>query len=261
MNKLLLIGLVIILLVPIVGAVKDIFVYPEEAGYGTIVYSQSLIYIQGQPAHFVFDVLNMTGFKMDSTKVNCSFDSVDNNGNLITAGWAHYNATEKYWSYRLNATHLKDTGTYGWYVHCNGSKPYSAASASYIYLVTPDGEGYEVTDTTSGLSVVAFLLFMIIGMFVVSFKVDFTESDNANLTIKTAFAITGLYLTAFTLTIVTSITSQAHLHITNNLLGILSILNIAIYTGIIVLIISFIFRVIKNFGRTKENRRMGGDDE
>ena len=264
MKKLMLVVILalMLLVLPLALAVQPPDYYSfVETGYGElgIVYPQSLVFRQGQNAIFSFDVTNASDFHINPevTPINCSFASVSNKGDIQVIQTPHYNNTLDYWQVFFNGSDTKDTGTYGWYLNCNTS--IFAGWASYVLFITKTGLSHQNLDTTSGLAITLFMLFLVGLIFALGIKGKFVDGEKTNSFIKLCFLELGLLMLTWTNVIIVNIAEASHLHFADNLFSVMGILNIGVYIGMVVLVLGFGFYFITTYGKQKLDMRMGGE--
>ena len=118
----------------------------------------------------------------------------------------------------------------------------------------------EGEDEMAGLAVVVFLLGIIGALFIIPFKINFSQNQILNDMGKRLCWLLGLILLALSSVIVVSIANIGGFGISSELFRVLWIVEWAAYLFMVWIVLSFQFRLIKLWREAYKKARMGGEE-
>ena len=115
----------------------------------------------------------------------------------------------------------------------------------------------------ASLGVILFVNAFALAVFLIAFKVHFTDSEFANYVIKKCLILLGLFFTSLNTVIVVTIADNTGLGVNRELFRYLWIVNWTIYVMMIVLFVGSVTNGMKLWQKMARQKRMGvdGDDE
>jgi len=208
--------------------------------------------ILGQNFTANFHVYNLSdGSPLNNNSINCELHIYDHYGSHIFKDDSlSYILGDGEWEVFIPSNNFSVLGTYAWVVFCNSSS-YGGFRSS-IFEITPDG--YDNTpDTSPSLAVLFFMLFIIIGLFILGFVGKFNRFEIVNLCIRRGCFVVGIMLMMYTSTLLLNITSYANLDIlSGEMVFLMTWIGWAGYMASAYLVIKTLFDIIDLRKKQKE---------
>ena len=139
---------------------------------------------------------------------------------------------------------------------------------TYFWNVSPNGDTGRLIiqseeDEMASLGVILFVNAFALAVFLIAFKVHFTDSEFTNYVIKKCLILLGLFFTSLNTVIVVTIADNTGLGVNRELFRYLWIVNWTIYVMMIVLFVGSVTNGMKLWQKMARQKRMGvdGDDE
>lgn len=183
----------------------------------------------------------------------------------VTTTWPYPELCSNYTATLINITGIIiDTyqlDSFG--IYCNFTFNHSQVG-NYYYNISSGDTGLiivEAKDDMASLSITIFIVLITIGVFILPFKVrKFSENKYLDSVLKGCCILMGLFLTSLDATMIVTISDNAGLGITNELFTYLFIINWAIYAAMIIVVLSFLFLMLKSWRIDKQKKSMGETD-
>ena len=183
-----------------------------------------------------------------STSVNWSFSIRDNStGELYPTFDTRTGGVHKF-------VGLKESKTYTIEINATAS---GATNTSTKNLVTKIGGEKNM----ASLAIMGFVTMITIILFILPWIVKrFSENDILNYSLKGVCIILGLFLLSLDTAIAGTIASNAEIPVTSELFRFLWLINWAAYIAMVVVVLTFGWKVLQLMKWKRQNRQMGYDD-
>jgi len=207
-----------------------------------------------------FTISNETGVFLGDTNVIIT----DNLGNEIYRG--NVSSNGGYFYVVLNTTQTSEIGWHQIFVlpedECAGS---------------PDGTSFQITssgsdllsfcceetprDTTTGISIVIFILFITGSLFLFSFKKDLFKNQFVNIIARRSLLTLGIYLMILNSAIMATLAASSNLPLVQEMFTYMNLFGFIGYPAMILLMLSALLQSFKDMKQNKKNKRTGEEDE
>ena len=196
--------------------------------------------------------------RMTPNDIPCNIISTWEYESCVSTTAQIYNSTPAL----ITTTNFSDFGLSG---RCNIT--WNISEIGTYFLNVSNGDAIRITiqeeeDEMASLAVTLFVLVVTISVFIIAFKVNFTNSRWANMVIKNSLILFGLFLMSLNTVIVVTIADVTGLGVEQELFRYLWLFNWTIYIGMIILFFTSIKKGLEMWKIEKTNRRMGdyGED-
>lgn len=201
------------------------------------------------------------GVILTNLTTECELHLYNNSGNHIVTADMWFDASDNDFELVIGAGNFSDDTNYQAVAYCNHSKP-RGGSARFGFVINTELRSDIPTDNTSGLAITVFILFAVIGLFVIPLVIE-KLSDNhiLNLIFKRSMWVLGLALMALNSAIMATIAAEANLPLTKEMFRYMWLFGWAMYCFMAFLVLKTFFDVLRLWYDDKEQKRMGGGDD
>jgi len=210
---------------------------------------------------FHFHIYNASGYLQTNDTVDCFIHIYDKQGNHVVEAdtmFCENNHVDFEW--KFNNTAINKPGYYTYIVWCNNSFQGGFLSAEFemVYNTTEELKKYEtvgVNDSTQGISIMLFLLFVVSGLFYISTK-QLIDHPITNMILKRGCLSLGFFIMALNSTMVARIALSGGLDISSvmiNLYGL--IFGWAGYITMVIIIVKTMFDILKLWRKQAYDKR------
>ena len=207
-----------------------------------------------------FHVFNKSnGVPMNNNSVDCWLDLYNHSGHeIFDQQVTEYSSFD--FSIEIGAGNFSYSGNYAWIVFCNTS--YNGGFLNSLYQVTEDGIAPRTeTEATGSIAVTIFIMMILIGLFILPFKVRFAKYEILNEALKRCCWIIALWLLSLTTVMVTTIADNVGIELTQELFRFVWLINWGAYLFMFYVFLSFFFTVIQEVRERSKMKRCGGEDD
>ena len=225
--------MLILLIVSIISAVDidDIFQKGTEIDYKKPCFDEG-VYCSGTTA------CNITILYPNNTAFI--------NNQLMTNQYSFHNYT------------LPDTSVIGTYtsniVCIDGGKN---GTEMYYFRITDDGLDDTPIDNTTGIAVLVFMIFIIIGLFALGLKHKFSEEIITDLILKRGCITIGIFMLMFTSTIIATLVEAANVSLSDEMFMLMELFGWAGWCGMAWLVLKTLIDVLRIKKHIKRKKRTG----
>ena len=198
-----------------------------------------------------FHVFNLSDGKPQSnTSINCGLHVYDQLGTHILKNTElPFSNADNEWEVYMSEGNFSQTGLYSWIVYCNST--FYGGFRSATFKITDDGFD-DTTDVNSGLPVILFMLFIIIGLFVLGFIGKFSKHDIVNLCLQRGCIVAAIMIMMYTTTLLLNIITYSNLFtLQREMIFLMTWIGWAGYLAAVYLVIQTLFDIL----RLKKERR------
>ena len=158
-----------------------------------------------------FHVFNASGHPVFNDTTSCALHLYNHSGSHIYENEnLEFDSNGQEWKADIAAGNFSDTGAYHYIAWCNDSS--TGGFLASEYTVTKDGLD-NTPNINSGLPMLFFMIFFIIGLFLLGFLVDFHKMEIVNLVIKRGCFLTAIMLMMYTSSLLFSLMDYSNLYI------------------------------------------------
>lgn len=148
MRKIAILMVVLLLLIPIVLAVKPVVTYPQSEGALDIIYPKNEFFYFNTTISLHFHVYNLTGHLLTAPTTTCSLHVYNNTGSHIVENESlNMDSNGVDYSIKLGKDIINKVGVYPYLIACNNTKYGGGVSTQFI--VSLNGEISKDTETTT----------------------------------------------------------------------------------------------------------------
>jgi len=201
-----------------------------------------------------FHVFNLSdGKPLNNVSVNCELHVYDQLGtHILKNNKLPYSDTDKEWEVFMNKNNFSSVGQYSWIVYCNSSV-YGGFRSSTFEITNSGFE--DIPNTDAGLPIIFFMLFMIIGLFILGFTGKFNPHEIVNLCLRRGCVVAAIMLMMYTTTLLLNIVTYAHLDILKNeMIFLMTWIGWAGYVAAVFLVIQTLFDILSLKKQRKERK-------
>ena len=255
-----LILIVLLLLLPLAMAKQ-----PIQEAEGTdlleIRFPQTEFVPLATPIKIHSHVFNQSsGLKVTNETTDCFVHLYSHTGHHILEENMSFDGNGIEFELEINDSIFVVTGQHSYIIQCNNTGGVGGF-VSGSFFITESGHEEVVLDNTSGFSVVMFIMFCSLIFLILPFIVEkFSKSTIANLVIRRASWLLGIYLLMFNSAIVASIASASNLPVTQELFRYMWLFGTFGYLFMGYLVLKTLFDVLTLYKIGKGKERMGDDD-
>ncbi len=256
-------GVWIIFLILLASSVFAVSYDFQQEGNGIVINYKDQIYIkQNEYYNFRVHVFNdsVGGALLTDSTTTCTIHLYNQSGNHLiqSGGGMTYNNAD--FGIEIDGKNFSTTGHYVYTVGCSNAQGWGFISGHFV--VTEDRLSDEVLDSSSGISVFLFMMFITIGMFALGFWGKFLkESPIINLVIVRSCFLLGLLMSMFTSGVLMRISDVTNLGLNQEMAMFIFIFGWAMYVSMIYLVVKTIFDIYSMYDKMLLNKRMGENDD
>jgi len=255
MNNKLFVWIIIILSLSVSCYSVPPFLYASTAGQLDIDYPQIAIIKQNKEIQFNFHVYNWTGTPINS-HLTCTFDLYNSYGYEIYEGTTNTSNNLDY-TFNLSGGNFSTLESYGYIIFCYNKTLNVGGMASVPFVVTEDGFD-NTPDTSPSLTVLLFMLFIIIGLFILGFVGKFNRFEIVNLCIRRGCFVVGIMISMYTSTLLLNVMNYANLDIlSKEMVFLMTWIGWTGYIAAVYLVIKTLFDIVSLRKKGKENKVYG----
>ena len=233
-NKILLILVLIILIIPPTNAEVDveyIFKINEQAEIKTACFD--------------------TDYTLCTNATDCYITVHDPDGlNIVNKQQMTFG--ESYYSYNISGDLLSKKGEYSTTVNCEGA--YNGYT-TFLFGITSSGERTGGSGA-AGIGILALLIIINVGVFSIA-KLQLSKNIILGHILKGGCVLMGLYLLSLNMTIAVTLADNFTLGINQELFRFLWLINWVIYITMFIIVFKYLIEVLQLWTARKMMRRMG----
>lgn len=175
-----------------------------------------------------------------------------NGANLINNATMTNSVT--YYSYTLQGENITIFGIYNGFMNCDDP---SGDNGFEEFSFEVNTAGKKI-DSIGSIPLMAFMLFITIGLFALLKLVDrFSEDDIMELVFRGCIILFGLFMTTITISMIITIASDMGLGVNSELFTVLFLLTRLLYLVMVFIVLKYLFMVLRLYRTKRENKRMG----
>ena len=258
MNKILILILIILLALPIAYSAKPTQVFTGDVGLEIRV-PQAEFLKQNEEGQLNLHVYNLSnGFPMTNDTTSCLLHIFNRTGHHVFNEIFDYNEDDGDFFLDIGGGNFSQIGFYSFIIGCNTSTIGGFVSGSF--RVTTDGEDDSNLDSTSGLAVEMFVLFLVLGVFSLAF-IKLSKLPVLNELLHGLAIVLGLALLLLNIGVIVTIADNASLGVNREIFRLMWIIGWGLYCALVFVVIKFLFNCLGLWSIEKKKKRMGDDDE
>ena len=201
-----------------------------------------------------FHVFNLSdGKPLSNTSINCELHVYNQLGTHILKNTKlPFSNTDNEWEVYMSEGNFSQIGLYSWIVYCNSSVYGGFRSATFEIT----HNGFDNTPKTeAGLPVLIFMLFIIIGLFVLGFTGKFSKHEIVNLVLQRGCIVAGIMIAMYTTTLLLNIVTYANMDILGNeMIFLMTWIGWAGYIAAVYLVIQTLFDILSLRKQKREKK-------
>ena len=209
MKKTLLFLIIVLVLCSVTYGAKQTFNYPDTGGQLYIKYVPITTLKINTDFTFNFHIFNFTGTPINNS-IKCEFHLYNSTGNHIYVSNTFTQDHTFDYEFFVGGNNFSKVGDYAYIVQCHNTTWGVGAFDSIPIGVTLDGKPDE-PDADAALPVIFFMLFGIIGLFVLGFTGKFNKHEIVNLVLKRGCFVIAIMIMMYTATLLLTIFTHANL--------------------------------------------------
>lgn len=252
---------VLFLLAVSATAAKDIYItsLPQEGGNYDMEYPKIQVFQLSKDIQFNFHVFNYTGVPINQS-LTCFLDIYNKTGHEIVEIEV-YDATGQ-WDYTFNVGggNFSYVGDYYLIAACYNLTQEEGGFISSPFFITEDGTIKENLDTTTGISIVIFILAISGSLFLLSMKKDLLKNQYANIIARRSLLVLGIYIMILNSAIMATLAASSNLPLVQEMFFYMNVLGYLGYPAMILLMLSALLQSFKDMKQNKKNKRTGEED-
>ena len=187
--------------------------------------------------------------------VNCSVHLYNGTGSHILEETMRIDGNGEEWALNIASGNFSSIGLHSFIIWCNNTNEGGFVRGSFE--VTNDGLD-NTPDAGAALPVILFMLFGIIGLFVLGFTGKFNKHEIVNLVLQRGCIVTAIMLMMYTSTLLLNIVTHANLDIlSREMIFLMTWIGWAGYVASVYLVIQTLFDILS----LKKQRRAKKDGE
>jgi len=194
---------------------------------------------------------NSDGLKLTNTTVSCGLILSYLNGSIMYENTS-ISYTGDSFNIVIDKSYFKE-GKYYWFTECNSSGYGGFVGAEYY--VTNDGFD-NTPNANASLSIIYFMLFMILGIFLIGFFAKFnTANAIVDLCIRRGCFVVGIMLSMYTVSLLLNIVTYANLDIlSHEMIFLMTYIGWAGYIASVYLVIQSLFDILNLRKKMRKDR-------
>ena len=241
----------------------------ESATRGIVIEYPKYMYIeQGQNFTLHTHVIDKTnGTILTNETTNCFLHLYNKYGQHVLQEDMDFSSNGIEFELYIGEGNFTNLGLYAYIIQCNATLNRGGFDAGN-FEITVSGEPEDPTDTTSGISIILFILLINGLLFALPiFKKKFvtyksrSTTEVVNFIIRRSILALAIYMMMLTSTIAANISEISNLGLNSEMFFIMEIFGWAGYVALISLVTSTIFKVYSLYTLGKERDRMNEDEE
>ena len=267
MRKIIIWICILFLLVPFVLSVQP----PTQVSINPTVgieikYPQNGFVKQNEDYDFYFHLFNKSD-GLPITSANCTFHLYNTSGQHSYE--VNVSTFTQVYDIEVNVAgaNFSQLGSYSYIIQCvtppivQGGEEKIGGFDSVGFEVTKSGEEEIMEDTTSGISIVLFILAIAGSLFLLSMKKDILKNKYANIIVRRSLLVLGIYLMILNSAIMATLAASSNLPLVQEMFFYMKIIGWLGYPAIVFLMLSALFQTFNDMKMDKKNKRTGEEDE
>lgn len=261
MNKILILILMFLLVLNISTAQPPFSVTTISDADWDILFPVLEFYPYNEDLTFNFHVYNENGSLVTNSTSNATFHLYNRNGTEIYSlnnFKAMTDADEIDWEIKVNKGNFTQYEDY--IVFFSITDGNNGAAVKFRVEITETGRDESNLDSTSGLAVEMFVLFLILGVFSLSF-IKLNKHPVVNELLHGLCIVSGLALLLLNIGVIVTIADNAYLGVNREIFRLMWIIGWGLYCSLVFVVIKFMFNCLGLWKIEKKKKRMGDEED